>query len=226
MQQQQQQLLNKHPVNSWTKVPPVERHWNLGFVFVAAKSNLQSHYAGLRPHFRCMMFLQEVIGVDFCAVVLTICDRWSEQHLVKLNTAALRGGWVGSVFFPFKFGASVVPLLCAALTSLTDTHCEVLSWSWGEQVSACQMSIKQNTVQSSVAFIFTLDKTSNKKTITLCLIQALSHSCAYSEHVVGTLCPEKPPLLMAHFVLCSVEGERPLRTDIQSLKAGAALYMC
>lgn len=100
----------------------------MGFLFVAAKSNLQSHNAGLMAYFCCMMFLQELIGTGFCVAALTTRERWSERHLVKSNSAALQGGWVGAVFFPLAFFCiSVILLLCGGLTSLADARCEVLS---------------------------------------------------------------------------------------------------
>ncbi len=93
----------------------------MGFLFVAAKSNLQTHNAGLMAYFCCMMFLHRLL----CCCI--DCDRWSEQHLVKLNSAGLLGDWVGSVFFSFKVGVFVILLLCGGVTPLSETHCEVLS---------------------------------------------------------------------------------------------------
>lgn len=108
LETEQQQSLCKHPVNSSTEVHLFKRHGNLGFLFVAAKSNLQSHNAGLMAYFCCMMFLQELAGTGCCVAALTTRERWSEQHLVKSNSAALQGGWVGSVFFPLACFASLL----------------------------------------------------------------------------------------------------------------------
>ncbi len=78
-------------------------------------------------YFGCMLFFQELIGTGLGGVVLTTCDRWSKQHLVKSNTAVLQGDWVGPVFSSFKIGVFVILVFCGALTSLTGPHCEVLS---------------------------------------------------------------------------------------------------
>lgn len=99
---------------------------------VVSHGNLEPSLSQLNLIYRLIMpdswlifvvwcFCRSLFAYVFCVASLALCDRWSDQHLVKLSVAGSLGDWVGSVFLSFKWSVLVIVMF---LTSLTEQHCD------------------------------------------------------------------------------------------------------
>lgn len=96
---------------------------------VVSHGNLEPSLSQLNLIYRLIMpdswlifvvwcFCMSLFAYVFCVASLALCDRWSEQRLVKLSAAGSLGD---RVFFSFKWSVLVIVMF---LTSLTEHHCD------------------------------------------------------------------------------------------------------